>query len=333
MTGIVFLLCLGLILSALFSGAETGFYRIPRLRLVLDALQGDRVAKGLLWFTRHPTFFVATVLTGNNLANYVISASLVTLVYRLVPHLADLLAMTASVLATPLMFVYAELLPKTVFLHRPDRILRAVSPAFFAFAIFFLPLTFPLWLLGQALALLREESAGQWETVLARRELKRILGEAKAAGVLRPVQFHLAEAVFELGTLPLVQMCEKPDTLPVIPRGISLAEAFSISSARQAPELLVSSPDQDGPTAYVRTIDLILRGQAALDDPRPLLILPGTYTALEAFVHLMQADEPWARIEGPGRQFIGLVRRQKLINLAMAVPSGREGARTCLQFN
>ena len=32
----------GLLLSALFSGAETGFYRATRLRLVLDAMGGDR---------------------------------------------------------------------------------------------------------------------------------------------------------------------------------------------------------------------------------------------------------------------------------------------------
>ena len=34
---------LGLALSALFSGAETGFYRATRLRLVLDALTGGPV--------------------------------------------------------------------------------------------------------------------------------------------------------------------------------------------------------------------------------------------------------------------------------------------------
>ena len=71
MIGIFLLLGGGLILSALFSGSEIGFYRIPRVRLRLDALEGDFIARGLLWLTNYPTLFVATTLIGNNIANYI----------------------------------------------------------------------------------------------------------------------------------------------------------------------------------------------------------------------------------------------------------------------
>src|SRR4030042_4148185 len=67
----------GLFCSALFSGLETGFYRATRVRLVLDALGGDPISRGLVWLTNHPTLFVATVLVGNNLANYLVSLSIV----------------------------------------------------------------------------------------------------------------------------------------------------------------------------------------------------------------------------------------------------------------
>ena len=55
----------GLLLSAFFSGSETGFYRVPRVRLLIDALGGDKKARGLLWMTNHPWLFVATTLVGN----------------------------------------------------------------------------------------------------------------------------------------------------------------------------------------------------------------------------------------------------------------------------
>ncbi|MCS7238635.1 MAG: CNNM domain-containing protein [Thermoguttaceae bacterium] len=319
---IIILICLagGLALSALFSGAETGFYRIPRLRLVLDALQGDHIAKGLLWFTRHPTFFVATVLTGNNLANYIISASIVALVYYVLVGPNELVAILASSVATPLVFVYAELLPKTVFLHRPDRLLRPVSPLFFAFGALFLPLTFPLWILGRVLAWLAGESSERWETSLARRELKRILGEAKAAGVLRPVQYRLAEAVFELGTVPITQFAVPPESVPAVDEGISLEEALATAAKRKAPELLLWQSGSQRAAGYVRTIDLLLRGSKALGQPRPLLNLPAAHSALEALVHLVQADEPWAQVEESGRRVIGLVSRQKLVGLILSRP-------------
>ena len=73
--GILFLI--GLLLSAFFSGSETGLYRVSRTRLVLDGLSGSRGAQRTIWLLNHPEIFVATALVGNNLANYVTSLSIV----------------------------------------------------------------------------------------------------------------------------------------------------------------------------------------------------------------------------------------------------------------
>ena len=42
----VCLFLLGLLLSAFFSGSETGLYRVSRTRLVLDGLSGSHAARG-----------------------------------------------------------------------------------------------------------------------------------------------------------------------------------------------------------------------------------------------------------------------------------------------
>ena len=66
MVWIFLMLVIGIFLSAFFSGSETGFYRVTRVRLVIKALRGDRVSRGLLWLTNNPALFVATTLIGNN---------------------------------------------------------------------------------------------------------------------------------------------------------------------------------------------------------------------------------------------------------------------------
>ena len=81
----VWLALLGLLLSALFSGAETGFYRAMRLRLVLDAMGGDSVARGLLFLANHPSLFVATALVGNSLANYLVTLAAVVILEGVLP--------------------------------------------------------------------------------------------------------------------------------------------------------------------------------------------------------------------------------------------------------
>ena len=67
----------GLFLSAFFSGSETGFYRVPRVRLLMDAKSGKKTSRWLLWLAGRPTLMVATVLIGNNIANYLVSFGLV----------------------------------------------------------------------------------------------------------------------------------------------------------------------------------------------------------------------------------------------------------------
>lgn len=115
---------LGLALSALFSGTETGFYRAGRMRLVLDAWGGDWIARVLLWLTNRPFIYVATVLAGNNLANYLVSMSIVLAAASLFSGPSELAEFAMPLVLTPVLFVYGELLPKNLFLHAPNRLLR-----------------------------------------------------------------------------------------------------------------------------------------------------------------------------------------------------------------
>ena len=73
----IVLLAFGVFLSAFFSGSETGFYRASRVRILIDALDGDRISKFLLLLVNNPTLFVATTLVGNNVANYMVSMAIV----------------------------------------------------------------------------------------------------------------------------------------------------------------------------------------------------------------------------------------------------------------
>ena len=130
-TGIV-LLIVGIGLSAFFSGSETGFYRASRLRIVMDALQGDKVSKRMLFLTNHPPLFVATALVGNNTANYITSLAIVLLAKSIIgPGL--LIELAASVFFSPVVFIYGELMPKHLFYQAPNSLLRMASRWFLVF--------------------------------------------------------------------------------------------------------------------------------------------------------------------------------------------------------
>src|SRR5690606_6890717 len=111
---------LGLSFSMFFSGTETAFYRVTRVRLQLDAIEGDLIARSLWWLVNRPALFVGTTLVGNNLANYLVSLATVlgTQALSLGGPVVEIL--TPIVLA-PGLFVYGELLPKQLAFEAPYR--------------------------------------------------------------------------------------------------------------------------------------------------------------------------------------------------------------------
>ena len=68
-----FFLLVGFILSAFFSGVETGSYSLNRIRLRHDVREKERSALRLEALLAYPHRFIFTMLIGNNLAIYLVS--------------------------------------------------------------------------------------------------------------------------------------------------------------------------------------------------------------------------------------------------------------------
>ena len=165
----------GLALSAFFSGAETGFYRVTRVRLVLDGLGGDWIARSLLWLTNNPTLFVATTLIGNNLANYLTSLSMVMGTHLLLGGDSFLVEMLVPIALAPIVFIYGELMPKNLFYSAPNMLLRRGGPLFLFFTVLFAPISALLWGVGRLLERILGQAPLRVQLALARSELQQIL--------------------------------------------------------------------------------------------------------------------------------------------------------------
>jgi len=153
MTLIGLLLLTGLLLSAFFSGMETGFYRATRVRLAIEALAGNWTSRSLLWLVHQPSLFIATTLVGNNLANYVTSLAVVMASQRFFSDGGALVAVLGPIVLAPVLFLFGELLPKNLFFEAPNRLLKRCTPALLLSTILFAPLTVLLWAFSRLLQL------------------------------------------------------------------------------------------------------------------------------------------------------------------------------------
>jgi len=109
------LLALSLLLSAFFSGSETAFMAVNRLRLRHLADSGDRRAALIKKIADNPDRLLGTILLGNTVANIAAASLLTYMVTTLAPDdFADTASLLASVALTLFILVFCELIPKMV---------------------------------------------------------------------------------------------------------------------------------------------------------------------------------------------------------------------------
>jgi Mg2+/Co2+ transporter CorB len=114
-----------IIVSAFFSGSETGLTTASRARLHELERRGNKRAATVLKLVSMPERLIGALLLGNSLAN--ITASAVATA-ALVKVFNDTGAVIASVVMTVLILIFAEVMPKTYAIAYPDRFALAVAP-------------------------------------------------------------------------------------------------------------------------------------------------------------------------------------------------------------
>ena len=312
MIGILLLLIGGLALSALFSGSEIGFYRIPRVRLRLDALEGDFIARGLLWLTNYPTLFVATTLIGNNIANYCTALGIVMLVDHWVGNSAAM-QVFAPIFFAPLLFVYGELLPKTLFFQMPFRLLRRWAPLLAFFAVLFSPISGLLSILARVLQHWSGALPQRLSWRLARGELTNMLDQGHQAGILRPSQKQLAQGIFSLASRPITEFTISPGALPAVAEGTDREQV--IAQARQSKQAMLpvhAADDSDQWIGYLNVPEVYIEDMTQPMTIRPLVEIAYRATHLSTLMKLQRADEGLGRVVGQNNETLGFITPQRL---------------------
>jgi putative hemolysin len=234
----ILLFVIGLMLSAFFSGTETGLYRVSRARLVLDGLSGSAAAKGLVWLLNHPAIFVATTLVGNNLANYFTSFAVVS-VMAIWFGAGSSAELVGPMLMTPVVFVLGELLPKYLFYHAPYRLITATRPMLLVATGVFAPISLILGLLGRGLQRVTGQAPFRLRLVMARSELDQMLRHGHEAGILAAGQRSLAQKLFEVGNQSAILYGVPADRLAIVKAPLDLDQARHQARRRNHPIILV----------------------------------------------------------------------------------------------
>ncbi len=107
----LFLSLIGLlILSAFFSGSETGMMAANKIKLKNLSKKPDRGAKRALKLLKKPDLLLATILVGNNFAN-ILASSIVTIIML---NYFGGNVLLGAILLTGCILIFSEITPKTM---------------------------------------------------------------------------------------------------------------------------------------------------------------------------------------------------------------------------
>ncbi len=189
----------GFLGSATYSGMETGTYTINRVRLHVLADRGQRTAVALRKLVDKPATLLATLLIGNNVANYLGTAGLAVILESMA--LSDWQTIVLNTLiVTPLLFVFGETLPKDTMAAHSDRLMPPLTPILTGSRwLFTLIGIVPIVRLFSAGVLKLLGQPGGDRAFPPRRRVEMLVREGVGHGILSDEQSAIVERVLRLG--------------------------------------------------------------------------------------------------------------------------------------
>ncbi|MCD4831757.1 MAG: CNNM domain-containing protein [Anaerohalosphaeraceae bacterium] len=221
----ILLVILSIAPAAFFAGAETGMYRLSRFYIRLGIEKNQRFFKtlGSLFDDTHGVIF--SLLIGNNLAHFFVTSLVTVMLVKSMgnSHSAELYA---TVIMTPILFVFSELIPKNLFIYHADFLMPPVSPLLWIFHRFFVltGIVPMLKMLANLISKITKSHPASQPAIVAvyRHQISQIASETIEEGILTPVQTKI---INRLVNIPDVKITE-------VITPLSKVRAVSINAGR-----------------------------------------------------------------------------------------------------
>lgn len=190
-----------IILSGIFAGAETGIYQMSRLRLRLGIEKKQLSFVILGKCMRDSTGLFLSILIGNNLTHYIVT-SIVTYIILSRLQVEHTTEVFATCITAPILFVFAELIPKNIFFYRSDYLMSSLSPVLFVFTkIFSWCGAVPLLKIFSRILVELTGSPAPSETAITavrRAHISAIFRETREEGILSAVQGDIINRIISI---------------------------------------------------------------------------------------------------------------------------------------
>jgi CBS domain containing-hemolysin-like protein len=184
------------LLDSIYCGMETGIYTLNKIRLDLHAEAGHRSARFLRSMLRKPNNLLAVLLIGTNICRYAATFAITSMFAM--GGAGEMSEIYTIIVATPVLFVIGDAVPKGVFQRLGDRVVYAFTWLIrVSNVVFRVTLLSPL-VTAISSVLMKITGAAKTDAPLAHDGVTGAVIEGQASGVLTHFQSVMADRVMRM---------------------------------------------------------------------------------------------------------------------------------------
>jgi|TARA_B110000902_G_scaffold83297_2_gene98898 putative hemolysin len=294
------MICICLIFSGFFSGMETAYISADKLRIEMLSQKKGLMASSLSYFQRHRARFLSTTLVGNNLALVLYGILMANLleprILNTLPHWIDspiIALVIQTLIATFIVLITAEFLPKSLFLLNPNTLLRIFSLPMMGLFVLMSPLVWMVEIISKFIVTrIFQLSYAENQSLFALTDLNNFIKKNTEHSEIedQEIDVKFFNNAIEFKEIQ-VRECMIPRTeiiaVDINDDLLKLSAAF-IDSGHS--KIIVYKENIDNVIGYCHSLEMFKKPKSIKDILTTILIIPETMPANELLVKLI-ADQ------------------------------------------
>ena len=273
---ILIVICLAL--SAFFSSAEVAIVSLSRIR-VKHLLSTDvKFADILESFKANPGVFLSAILLGNNLVNMAIAA-LATVIFVDLLGEENLGALVATIVATIVLLIFSEVVPKTVASQHNEKLALAYAIPIQIVIWVLYPFVWVLNKIGAGFTRITTDASGNRVTV-DEAEIRTAIDVGEAEGVWEETEADMIHRAFEFSDRPVRDVMQPRTEISFIEEGTSLKDFFDIYKEHPHSRFPIYRDMPDNVIGMLTVKDVLMavaKNEINNDDPIDKLVRPAYF--------------------------------------------------------
>ncbi|MER2518171.1 MAG: hemolysin family protein [Candidatus Accumulibacter phosphatis] len=283
-----------LIAEAFFSGSELGIVSADRMKLRHDAAKGSRGARlALDMLEKRPEWLLSTTLVGTNIA--VVANSTITTA-MMISLFGDAGGWMAVLVVAPLIWVFGEIVPKSIFQQRADVMAPYLIYVLHFFSILFSPILIFFVTLSKFLSRLAGGAEEQNPFTLRQQIQSMVQMPPQEGGDIQLIEKNMIRRMFNFSETTVSKVMVPLIDVDAVEKTCTVAEAIRLAVAGSHIRLPVFDGRIDRVVGVLNTMDLLgVDGSASIESYiSPTQYVPGSKSAESMLVELRKDGDAMA---------------------------------------